>query len=197
MGRLSPEKGQVGLIRAFADIRGRGFDAELVIIGDGPERARLEAEIETLGLAGDCRLAGAMSSADVLQAMAEADVFAMTSFIEGLPVVLMESMAIGCPVIAPRITGIPELVEDGVTGLLYAPANWRELADRLVRVLDDEPFAHSLAVRGRQRVEGEFRVSQAVQPLLAKFAPELTSSGPSSVSGPAPARQRAVPAPCR
>src|SRR5690606_7934351 len=121
VGRLSPEKGSVGLIEAFAACRSRGLDAELLMIGDGPGRADVEAAIAAHRLGDRCHLTGALSEADVLRELGDADMFVLPSLMEGLPVVLMESLGAGLPTVAPAVAGVPELVEDGVTGLLFDP----------------------------------------------------------------------------
>lgn len=169
VGRLAPEKGHVGLVQAFADVIHQGIDAELRIVGEGPERERIEAEVARFGLKERCVLPGAASDTQCLREMQEADVFVLTSFMEGLPVVLMEAMAVGTPVIAPRLAGIPELVEDGC-GLLYAPAHRAELAERMTRLLRDPELRARLGEAGRQRVLEEFVVERAVEPLVERFS---------------------------
>lgn len=164
--RLSPEKGLLGLIAAFSDAAAGGLDAELVLAGDGPERPRLEAEIARRGLQGRVTLLGGLSHADALREIAAADVFVTASFMEGLPVVLMEAMALGTPVIAPRLTGIPELIEHERHGLLFTPAVWEELRGCMVRLLADRPFAAALAENARARVREEFDAYRASEPLI-------------------------------
>lgn len=169
VGRLAPEKGQIGLVRAFADVVAQGIDAELRIVGEGPERARIEAEVERLGLADRCALPGSASDVECIREMQEADLFVLTSFMEGLPVVLMEAMAVGTAVIAPRLAGIPELVEEGC-GLLYTPAHRSELAERMVRLLRDPDLRARLGEAGQRRVMEEFVVERAVEPLVERFS---------------------------
>ena len=88
---------------------------------------------------------------------------------EGLPVVLIEALALGIPVIAPCVAGIPEIIESGRSGLLFSPANWEELAERLVQLSSDNQLRIRLATEGQQRVKNEFNIHQATEPLLAKF----------------------------
>jgi glycosyltransferase involved in cell wall biosynthesis len=101
--------------------------------------------------------------------MARADLFVLSSLVEGLPVVLMEAMASGLPVVAPRLTGIPELVIDGKTGMLFAPGNWRALADKVELLLREPARARALAGRARTAVEREFAIDTAVEPLWFRF----------------------------
>ena len=170
VGRLSPEKGHVGLLQAFAKARARGAaDAELVLVGDGSERARIEQTIAELGLTTCVHLRGRLSEAETLREVAQSDVLVLASFMEGLPVVLMEAMALGLPVIAPRVAGVPELVEENVHGLLFSPAAWDELADRLSRMLTDAALREQLSRDGRAKIEREFEIAHAVAPLVERY----------------------------
>jgi colanic acid/amylovoran biosynthesis glycosyltransferase len=166
VGRLSPEKAFPGLVEAFAKVRSLGIDAQLDIIGDGPERGRIDAAIKSRGLEGCCRLLGRQSETSVFEQMARADVFAMSSLMEGLPVVLMEALALEVPVVAPCVAGIPELVKDGRSGLLYSPGHWPELADCLAKLLQDGDLRRRLGSEGRRLVLAEFDIERAIQPLL-------------------------------
>jgi glycosyltransferase involved in cell wall biosynthesis len=170
IGRLSPEKGFLGLVDAFAMVVARGTDCELRILGEGDERQRIEARIAEHGLQDRCWLPGAASEQQVQAELQDADVFAMSSFMEGLPVALMEAMAIGVPVVAPRVAGIPELIEHGSTGLLFTPAVWTDLATCLHRMLTDTSAAQQMAGAGRRVVESEFDVRVAVVPLIEALA---------------------------
>ena len=170
VGRLSPEKGHVGLLQSFARARSRGAQhSELVLVGDGPERQRIEQTIAELGLGSCVHLRGRLPENETLREVAQSDLLVLSSFMEGLPVVLMEGMALGLPVIAPRVAGVPELVEDNVHGLLFAPAAWDELADRLTRLLGDSELRQRLAREGRAKIEREFEITRAVAPLLERY----------------------------
>lgn len=172
VGRLSLEKAQVGLVEAIAILIRRGLDVELEIVGEGPERGRLEERIRSLGLDERCRLSGAMSESAVFERLQSADVFALSSLIEGLPVSLMEAMALGVPVVAPRLAGIPELVEEGQTGLLFHPADWEGLAECLTRLLEDAPLRSKLVENAIEKVAREYDVDRAVAPLWERLVAE-------------------------
>ena len=88
---------------------------------------------------------------------------------EGLPVSLVEAMARGLPVIAPRLAGVPELVEDGVGGLLFTPADWDDLASAISRLTADEGLRGELGAAGRRRVEAEYDLDRAIEPLWTKL----------------------------
>lgn len=170
VGRLSPEKGQAGLVEAFAAAVRRGLDARLVIVGGGPDEGRIRDAVAAHRLEGRVALAGRQPEAEVLAAMARADLFVLSSLAEGLPVVLMEALALELPVVAPAIAGIPELVEDGVTGLLFPAGQWEALGERILAAAGDPEGRRRMAAAGRARVLEEFDVSRAVAPLAALLA---------------------------
>ena len=169
IGRLTPVKGHLGLLDAFAELLNEGVDAELRIVGDGPEKQRLERRIAENGLLDRCSMLGRMSANEVFRELESADLFVLSSFMEGLPVVLVEAMALGVPVIAPRLAGIPELVLDGQSGLLFTPAHWSELSQAMVRLAGDPEERSRLGKEGRQRVEAEFDIERAVEPLWQRL----------------------------
>ncbi|MEM9071943.1 MAG: glycosyltransferase [Myxococcota bacterium] len=169
VGRLSPEKGHVGLVEAFAHAVSMGVDAELRFVGDGPERERIEARVTALGLQERVSFAGRVPATQVAQEFLHADVFAMSSFMEGLPVVIMEALAMEVPVVAPAVAGIPELIEHEVSGLLFPPSDWTKLGVCLATLCRDRERAATMAREGRQRVEAEFAIQEAIKPLLQRF----------------------------
>jgi colanic acid/amylovoran biosynthesis glycosyltransferase len=173
VGRLSPEKGHVGLVEAFAALTRTGVDAELRIVGEGPERARIEEAVARLGLGARISLPGTASEDEVRAELAQADVFALSSFMEGLPVSMLEAMAQGVPVVVPRLSGVPEAALDGETALLYTPGRWDELAACLARLLRDPALGERLAAGARAKVEAEYEIERAVQPLHQRLLAEL------------------------
>ena len=173
VGRLSPEKGQAGLLRAFAKLRDGHEGLQLRLVGDGPDREALDALAGELRLGDAITFAGRLSETETLAEIARSDILVLPSFMEGLPIVLMEAMAIGVPVVASRVAGIPELVEDGAGGLLFAPSRWDELAACLKRLLRDKGLYDALSERGKQRVIGEFDVKNSAE-LLSKLFEETS-----------------------
>lgn len=154
VGRLAPEKGCLVLIEAVAQLA----DVTLDIVGDGPSRAALRERAAALGIADRVVFHGYMDETGVRRRLAEADVFVMASFAEGVPVVLMEALAAGVPAVATRIAGIPELIEDGVTGFLVPPAEPNALAEVVRRLLEDPELRNRIATAGREKVEREFNL---------------------------------------
>lgn len=169
VGRLAPEKGFVGLVDAFAEVLRDGVDAELRILGEGSERRNIERRIAEHNLGARVSLPGHVPESQVLEELRAADVFAMSSFVEGLPVVLMESLAVGVPAVAPQLAGIPELIEHGRCGLLYHPARFEQLAEQLKRILRDQDLRQRFAEAGRRRIEEEFDIERAVEPLVGIY----------------------------
>ncbi|MBL0275003.1 MAG: glycosyltransferase [Anaeromyxobacter sp.] len=169
VGRLSPEKGHVGLVTAFAELRRRGVDARLVLVGGGPEEGAIRAAVALHGLEGCVELRGPLPEPLVLEAMARAHVFALSSLMEGLPVVLMEALALELPVVAPALAGILELVAHGETGLLYPEGTWMALADGLERLARDLDLRVRLGAAGRALVVRDFDAQRAAIPLARLF----------------------------
>jgi len=161
VGRLSPEKGQSGLLRAFSGLAKKHRSLQLRLVGDGPDQAALKSLAAELGIASSVSFLGRLSEEETLEEIAQSDLLALPSFMEGLPIVLMEAMALGVPVVASRVAGIPELVEDGASGLLFAPSNWDELAEQIERLLNDRALCEAVAARGKAMVEAEFDVRKS------------------------------------
>jgi glycosyltransferase involved in cell wall biosynthesis len=170
VSRLSPEKGHRGLLEAFATLRARHVDAVLTIVGDGPELSRLREGIRLHRLDDHAVLLGALSEEEALLQVAQSDVLVLASFMEGLPIVLMEAMALGLPVVAPRLAGIPELVTDEQHGLLFCPSDWEDLAEKMARLSTDPTLRVGLGKAGRAKIEAEFDTRHAVKPLVALFS---------------------------
>lgn len=164
VARLSPEKGIIGLIEAFAKALQQNPNLELRIIGEGSDRPIIEKNLTK-----NCQLLGRASEAEVFKQLASTDIFVISSFMEGLPVVLMEALAIKVPVIAPCVAGIPELVTDGKSGLLFSPSNWEQLSECILQLSNDRELRNNLAAEGQRRVQAEFDIKRAVEPLLLKF----------------------------
>jgi colanic acid/amylovoran biosynthesis glycosyltransferase len=169
IGRLTPLKGQTVLLEAIAELRRRGVEVEATLAGPGPRREELERRARALGLEGSIQLPGAISQDRIRELYRRADVFCLSSFAEGIPVVLMEAMAMRVPVVATRINGIPELIEDGVSGLLVPPGRPDLLADALERLAGDPELRDRLAVAARARVEDDFELESCAAQLRSLF----------------------------
>ena len=133
VGRLSEQKGQVVLIEALARAVEGGFDGRLVLVGDGPLRAEIEHRARDLGLAERVHITGWADSTEVRRRLLEARVLVLSSFAEGLPVVIMEAMALTRPTVCTSIMGIPELVIPGENGWLAVTGDAEGLADAILQ----------------------------------------------------------------
>ena len=169
VGRLAPEKGHLVLLDALAALRRRGAAFDCTLVGDGPLHAEIRARIAALGMDDCVRLLGALPVEKVLELYRSAAVVVLASLSEGVPVVLMEAMAAGCPIVATRVGGVPELVQHGVTGLLVAPGDVRELAEALRQVLEDPELGRRLATAAERSVWCEFRLDASVSQLMQLF----------------------------
>lgn len=176
VGRLTPAKGQRILIEACRQLHESGRTLRLVLVGSGPDQEQLKAAAAAHGLESVVRCTGALNQAGVRAWYAEADAFALASFAEGIPVVLMEAMASGIPCVSTRITGIPELIRDGEDGLLVTPSDIDELAAALARLMDDAPLRHYLGRSGRARVQQKYNLARNVERLGGVFAARLGAS---------------------
>lgn len=156
MGRLTEIKRQDLLISAFAKVRAVLREARLLVVGDGPLIGALRQQAGTLGVEKFVYFLGYQSNpARFLKAM---NVFALTSRSEGMPLVVLEAWAAGVPVVASRVGGLPEMVEQGRTGMLFDSGDVDGLADALTTLLKSPEVAHGMGETGRQRVESIYHV---------------------------------------
>jgi glycosyltransferase involved in cell wall biosynthesis len=158
VGRLAEVKQQDLLLGGAAELSKRFENLWVLLVGDGPERGRLEALARELGIAGRCVFAGFQLEPEI--ALAAMDVFALTSRSEGFPVSLLEAWAAGVPIAAPRVGGIPDIVADGQTGLLFAAGDLAGLCAAVERLLLERTFAAGLIERAKQVVEARYSLSQ-------------------------------------
>jgi glycosyltransferase involved in cell wall biosynthesis len=161
LANLRPEKGLQELVEATARIKQRVPQVSVSIWGEGPLRTALEARIRTLGLTETVRLHG--STREPESALRECDVFVLASVSEACSNVLLEAMATGLPVVATRIGGNPDLVEDGRSGLLVPAGDSRPLADTIVSLLETPDLAARLGAGARKRALSEFGIDRMLE----------------------------------
>jgi colanic acid/amylovoran biosynthesis glycosyltransferase len=135
VGRLCEDKGQLLLVEAAGRLSREGISFELVFVGDGGLRPEIEGKIRSLGLEGKIQVRGWMDGAGVRREVIDARALVLPSFAEGLPVVIMEALALGRPVLSTYVAGIPELVQPGVTGWLVPAGSIEALVDSIREVL--------------------------------------------------------------
>lgn len=188
VGRLAGVKGVPILIDAMARLADRHPDLTLRLVGDGPDRKTLEAEVARRGLQDRVLFLGYRSQAEVAGELAQADVFVLPSFAEGVPVVLMEAMAAQVPVLTTRIAGIPELVEDGISGRLVAPGDTQAFAEALDALLSDPEIRSRYGAAGRSKVVSEYDAAQEAR-WLSRLICTSAEPGPRPGLRPAPAEE--------
>jgi colanic acid/amylovoran biosynthesis glycosyltransferase len=171
LGRMVVEKGPRQLVEALALVVRSGVDATVTFAGDGPARASTAALAAELGVADRVTFLGAVRPDHVIDQYHAADVFCLPSFAEGVPVVLMEAMSCQLPVVTTYITGIPELVTDGVNGHTVTPGRADLLADAICGLVDPE-IRRRMGVAGRSVVEREYDIS-SVGPQLRDLLADL------------------------
>jgi glycosyltransferase involved in cell wall biosynthesis len=165
---LTPVKNHAGLLRAWALVARERPQARLTLVGEGPLRASLEAQAREAGIAGSVVFAGARE--DVRPFLWAAAVFVLPSHLEALPLSLLEGMAGGCAPVATRAGGIPDVVEDGITGLLVPPGDDDALARALLALLADPARCAELAERARVAVAQRFGLAPWVDRIESIYA---------------------------
>jgi glycosyltransferase involved in cell wall biosynthesis len=175
VGTLHEVKGQGYLVEACRLLAEAGIDVRCTLVGDGPDRAALARQVASAGLGDRVDLVGRRTRAGVAELLARAHVLVAPSVPtkegkrEGIPVALMEAMACGVPVVASDLSGIPELVDDGATGLLVPPRDPEALASALRRLGDEPALRERMGRAGREKVEREFDVRTNAAELVRRF----------------------------
>jgi glycosyltransferase involved in cell wall biosynthesis len=175
IGRLVQKKGFHVLLDACALLLKRGVAFRCMIAGSGEEEAALKAQHQRLGLDSRVELAGPRPQREVFELLQQAAVFAAPCVIgpdsnrDGLPTVLLEAMALGAPCISTAVTGIPEAVIDGQTGIIVPQHDPAALADAIEKLLSDSILRSRLAVQGRRLVEEQFEITRNAARLREVF----------------------------
>ena len=155
---MVPAKGHRTLLEAVRQLHDRGVYLRVTLIGSGPELTRLQNFVAAYGLDHAVTFTSALSHAQTLALLRKADIFALASFAEGIPVALMEAMSLGLPCVSTSVAGIPELIRAGVDGLLVPPANPQALADALESLVLDSHLRKTLGASARQRVISQYNL---------------------------------------
>ena len=163
VGRLIPSKGQIILLRACDKLLTQGYSLRVRLVGAGPDRKILEAFAAEKGI--PVAFEGALNHEETRQLLGRADIFALASFAEGVPVALMEAMAMEVPCVSTCIAGIPELIRDGLDGLLVSASSTDALASAIQQLIEDRPLRRRLGIAGRKRVCEFYNLSQNVASL--------------------------------
>jgi glycosyltransferase involved in cell wall biosynthesis len=160
IGRMTAVKRTDVVLRAFRRLRDDGVDAVLCMVGDGPERRSVEDLAGELGVMRDCLFPGYQE--DVGPFFAAFDVFVLPSGNEGTPVTAIEALASGCPVVATRVGGVPDVVTDGEDGCLVEPGDVEGLAARLAQLANDPALRATMGVAGRERMRSRYAVDRLI-----------------------------------
>ena len=184
IARLYVTKGLEYLLEAIPLVRAAHPATEFRVYGNGPQFHDLMTRAAALGLDGTGIFAGAFTSREQLsRIMGETDIFVMSSILEGQPVALIEAMAYQCPIVATTVGGIPELIHDGVNGLLCAPRDFEGLAQRIITLVEDGPLRERLAAAARRSYEASPFRPASVCALVASVYDDARR-GPASASTP-------------
>ena len=169
VGQLVPVKAHHVLIGAVARVVQEGANVVLRLVGDGSDKDLLSAHAASLGIQDRVIFEGRVTHDRVPAFYERADVFILSSFDEGVPVVLMEAMAMEVPCVATHVAGIPELIRNGIDGLLVAPSDEEGLANAILQMLRDPDLRRRLSQSGRQRVIELFNLHRNSEQLAAIF----------------------------
>jgi glycosyltransferase involved in cell wall biosynthesis len=165
VGRLVGAKGQHVLLAAVRHLLDEGRKVRLRLVGDGPERQSLEEAVVRYAISDHVIFEGAVSASRVRKILENASIFSLPSFAEGIPVALMEAMAMEIPCVSTTIAGIPELIRNEVDGLLVSPSDDVQLASALARLIDDPELRRRFGSSGRLRVQQNYDLRQSVKVL--------------------------------
>lgn len=193
VGRLCPQKGQVHIPAAVAALKPRFPSVKVTLVGDGDSRAEIEAEIARHDVADAVTLLGWADNAEVRRRIGESRALLLPSYAEGLPMVIMEALALARPVLSTAITGIPELV-DASSGWLVPPGDHAALVAAMTSALEASPEdLGRMGAAGRARVERQHAIGRLAETLEALFAASLRieAAARPTKPAPAPARNRA------
>ncbi|MFA1610786.1 glycosyltransferase family 4 protein [Halobellus rubicundus] len=166
VGRYVPVKNLSELLDGFNNLRERGINAELVLVGEGPLQSKIKKRAKSYDLKDSIRFEGYIPNNKLPTYYSEADIFALSSHHESFGMVLLEAMACGTPVVAPRIDYIPEIVTDGQAGLLYEPGSPGDLSDKLRQLLEDPKRRNEMSQYARKTVTSQFKWEQQAKKLL-------------------------------
>lgn len=173
VGRLAPVKGQHLLLAAMEILVKEGRQVRLCLAGDGPDRKELERDAQARGLAGHVSFEGNVNQDRLREIYRESDALVLSSFAEGLPVVLMEAMAMEIPCVAPWVNGIPEIISREADGLLVPPGDASALACAVRRLMNDPDLRRALGERARRKVLEKFDLRRNTAHLAEVFRRRL------------------------
>jgi glycosyltransferase involved in cell wall biosynthesis len=173
VARLVAGKGHTILLAALRQLLQEGRKARLRLVGDGPERHQIEREVARLGLADHVIFEGAVNQDRIGDFYSCADTFVLASFAEGIPIVLMEAMAMEIPCVSTFVGGIPELIRNDIDGILVVPSDYQGLAAALERLISEPDLRRRLGTAGRRRVVDKYNLDRNAEHLGRIFSSHL------------------------
>jgi len=179
VARLVPKKGLSTVYLALQRLQRKGVDFQHTLIGDGDDREKILTLIRDLGLSGSCRWVGTLAHEGVLDYYRRSDLFvlgceqAANGDQDGIPNVFVECLAMGLPVVGTRLSAIPELIEDGKTGLLVQPGNDAEMASAMLGILTDTQLREQIVHSGKEKVRQAFNNKDLIEDLFAVYRKEV------------------------
>ena len=173
VGRLTWEKAHINLLKACSQLKREGYLFRCLIAGEGPLLQTIQEFIAASGLTQEVTLLGRVFQEYIRELYSQADIFALSSIQENLPNVLLESLAMGLPVVASNIAGVPELILDRHTGLLVRPNDPSHLAEAIRTLIDDPELRYSLARNGREHVCTHFDIQFSLDKLQSLYESSL------------------------
>jgi glycosyltransferase involved in cell wall biosynthesis len=176
VGRLAPVKGQHLLVDAMERLVKSGRNIRLRLAGDGPDRAALQQDVQGRGLEKHILFEGNLNQDQLRELYRESDALVLASFAEGLPVVLMEAMAMEIPCVAPWVNGIPEIITHETDGLLVPPGDAGAVASAIGRLMDDSEFRQALGKKARVKVLEKFTLQLNTEHLADIFRRRLKAA---------------------
>ncbi len=179
-GRLVAEKGHRILLAALLLLKQQGVPLNAILIGEGPERASIERFIAENDLCDSVTLLGALPHSATLERVRDADIFALASFAEGVPVALMEAMAFEVPCVSTSVAGIPELIRSGLDGFLVEAGNASALAETLSRLAADPLLRRSIGCSARLRVQADYNLASNHMILAGVFQSRIGTAHPTA-----------------
>ncbi len=178
VGRLSEEKGQAMLIESLGLLSRRGLNIRLHLVGDGPDRRWLEDYAERLGVSSQVAFEGWLNQTQLMELYSGTDIFVLSSLAEGIPMVLLEAMALEKPCVAPCIAGIPELIEHGVNGLLFPVGDVDELSRRICTLAESPALREQIGKAARAALVRDYDMAQNTARFAAILEEQINAQPP-------------------
>lgn len=183
VGRFVEAKGIFDLVSALATLAEDGVPVRALFVGSGPDGARLEEAVRSRGLSGAVHIPGSLPHGRIGEAYGAMDVFCLPSHKEGIPVSMLEALALGIPAVVSSVGGIPEVVRDGVEGVLVSAGDVVRLADALVQLFRCPERRQAMGNAGRERIRREFHIERAADQWTELYREVLTRHGKSRGAG--------------